>query len=255
MFVHSLIHAFYSIPVFFFSGAPRLFVVSDLLSVLVINPGDYVLLQDFGTTAVICVYFPATKSLVVANCGDSDAVVGRRVAQASPSSTSSSSSTSSRCSDLEHTVITVSDNVSANKKDVHRILQSHPKKTKFMNGYLSPNHRVYGFHSLAMTRALGHKFLGKYGVIHEPHIAHYEVSENDLVLVVGSDGLWDVVEKEDVFSVATAQGIAAQSACKKLIEVALKSWKNYTLASSGETSSGASADNTTVVVLDLTKTN
>lgn len=118
------------------------------------------LLQDFGTTAVICVYFPQTQQLVVANCGDSDAVVGRKPAKISPTSSASSDSGASSVVDgeemgFEAHQMTVSHNVASNKGDVERICKSHGKKTKFANGYLSPNHNTYGFHSLAMTRALG----------------------------------------------------------------------------------------------------
>jgi serine/threonine protein phosphatase PrpC len=44
-----------------------------------------------------------------------------------------------------------------------------------------------------MTRALGHKFLQDYGVLYEPHVTHHRVTEDDHVLIVGSDGLFDVV--------------------------------------------------------------
>lgn len=196
----------------------------------------------------MCLYFPNSRHIVVANCGDSDAVVGRRSKRDSPSNSDSSSATEG--ASLEPYQITVSHNVASNKGDVQRICSSHGKKTKFANGYLSPNDSTYGFHSLAMTRALGHKFLGRYGVIHDPHIAHYPVTDEDVVLVVGSDGLWDVVEKADVMTIATAGNPSA--ACTKLIAAAMESWKDYTLATpnSGTTSS-ASADNTTVVILHL----
>jgi len=44
-----------------------------------------------------------------------------------------------------------------------------------------------------MTRALGHLFLSDYGVVCTPHISRFELSEDDKLLVVGSDGLFDVV--------------------------------------------------------------
>jgi serine/threonine protein phosphatase PrpC len=125
-----------------------------------------VLLQDFGTTAVVCVYFPASRHILVANCGDSDAVVGRKLPKKSVSSSSSSSESSHDGGagaagedgfSIEPHQITVSHNVASNKVEIQRICQSHGKKTKFANGYLSPNHKTYGFHSLAMTRALGYE--------------------------------------------------------------------------------------------------
>jgi serine/threonine protein phosphatase PrpC len=148
----------------------------------------YVLLQDFGTTAVVCVYWEESQKLLVANCGDSDALIGRFDAAAKT---------------IQPNLLTISDNVSCmSAGEQERIKRDFGRKTKFGGGYLSPNDATYGFHSLAMTRALGHKFLEKYGVAWDPHIRQFQITPEDLVLVVGSDGLFDVVNSKAILSVA-----------------------------------------------------
>ena len=60
--------------------------------------------------------------------------------------------------------------------------------------------RVYG--QLMLSRAFGDWELKTYGVICEPHIIRYEIEDEDLFLVVGTDGIWDVMEDEDVYQLS-----------------------------------------------------
>lgn len=198
----------------------------------------YVLLQDFGTTAVLCIYWEETQKLMVANCGDSDALIGRWDAASSQ---------------LQPNLLAISDNVACNTNgEQERIRREHGKKTKFGGGYLSPNDGTYGFHSLAMTRALGHKFLEKYGVTWDPHIRLFSITAEDVVLVVASDGLFDVVNPKAVLSVAAEKNLidgdlrtlSPLEASHSLVHLALGNWKK-------QFNAGDVADNTTVVVLKL----
>ena len=45
---------------------------------------------------------------------------------------------------------------------------------------------------LAMTRALGHKLLGEYGVIATPSVAIRTLQPEDVCLILASDGIWEV---------------------------------------------------------------
>ena len=198
----------------------------------------YVLLQDFGTTAVICVFWEESQKLMVANCGDSDALIGRWDAASSS---------------LQPNLLAISDNVACTTNgEQERIRRDHGKKTKFGGGYLSPNDVTYGFHSLAMTRALGHKFLEKYGVTWDPHIRLFQITAEDVVLVVASDGLFDVVNSKAVLAVAAEKNLVDGSlrtlspneSSERLVQLALGNWKK-------QFNSVDVADNTTVVVLKL----
>ena len=59
------------------------------------------------------------------------------------------------------------------------------------------NNRVFG--SLMLTRAIGDKNLKEYGVISEPFICEYMLnidSNSKSRVVLGSDGIWDVIDNE-----------------------------------------------------------
>ena len=57
------------------------------------------------------------------------------------------------------------------------------------------NGRVYG--TLMLTRCFGDWAIKKYGVVVEPHIIKIELNEDDLYLLIASDGLWDVINDEE----------------------------------------------------------
>lgn len=63
------------------------------------------------------------------------------------------------------------------------------------------NGRVNG--SLMVTRSFGDWNYKKSGVIVDPHILKIEINEDDLYLIIASDGVWDVIKDEE---------------CKKIIE-------------------------------------
>jgi serine/threonine protein phosphatase PrpC/transcriptional regulator of met regulon len=62
------------------------------------------------------------------------------------------------------------------------------------------NGRVFG--QLALSRAFGDHAMKKYGVICTPHVNKHIVSEKDKFIVLCSDGVWDVLTDEDVYSLS-----------------------------------------------------
>ncbi|KAK2390647.1 Protein phosphatase 2C family protein [Trifolium repens] len=71
---------------------------------------------------------------------------------------------------------------------------------------------------LAMSRAFGNRMLKPF-VVAEPEIQDQEIDEKTEVLVLASDGVWDVVQNEDAVSLARAED-AAEVAARKLTEAA-----------------------------------
>lgn len=71
---------------------------------------------------------------------------------------------------------------------------------------------------LAMSRAFGNRMLKPF-VVAEPEIQDQEIDEETEVLVLASDGLWDVVQNEDAVSLARAEE-GAEAAARKLTEAA-----------------------------------
>ncbi|KAJ0857051.1 putative protein-serine/threonine phosphatase [Helianthus annuus] len=87
---------------------------------------------------------------------------------------------------------------------------------------------------LAMSRAFGNRMLKQF-VVAEPEIQELELDEEFELLVLASDGLWDVVPNEDAVSLALLEE-EPESAARKLTETAF---------------SRGSADNITCIVVRL----
>ena len=68
-------------------------------------------------------------------------------------------------------------------------------------------YRIYGRDNdsngpgLTMSRSIGDLEAKKYGVIYDPDIFKYELKENDKVIVIGSDGLWEQLTNEEVIEI------------------------------------------------------
>ncbi|XP_022764050.1 probable protein phosphatase 2C 76 isoform X1 [Durio zibethinus] len=71
---------------------------------------------------------------------------------------------------------------------------------------------------LAMSRAFGNRMLKQF-VVAEPEIQDREMDEEIELLVLASDGLWDVVPNEDAVSLARAEE-EPETAARKLTETA-----------------------------------
>ncbi|CAI0449887.1 unnamed protein product [Linum tenue] len=71
---------------------------------------------------------------------------------------------------------------------------------------------------LAMSRAFGNRMLKQY-VVAEPEIQDLKVDDEFELLVLASDGLWDVVPNEDAISLARSEE-EPEVAAKKLVETA-----------------------------------
>ncbi|KAJ1377550.1 PPM-type phosphatase domain [Sesbania bispinosa] len=87
---------------------------------------------------------------------------------------------------------------------------------QILMGFLSGTWRVGGV--LAMSRAFGNRMLKPF-VVAEPEIQDQEINEETDLLVLASDGLWDVVPNDDAVSLARAEE-EAEAAARKLTEAA-----------------------------------
>ncbi|KAI3731362.1 hypothetical protein L1987_62550 [Smallanthus sonchifolius] len=87
---------------------------------------------------------------------------------------------------------------------------------------------------LAMSRAFGNRMLKQF-VVAEPEIQEQELDEEFELLILASDGLWDVVPNEDAVSLALLEE-EPEAAARKLTETAF---------------SRGSADNITCIVVRL----
>ncbi|KAM3373607.1 hypothetical protein ACQJBY_020198 [Aegilops geniculata] len=122
-----------------------------------------------GSTAVVALL--VRDRLIVANCGDSRAVLSRG-----------------------GVAVPLSQDHKPDRPDEMARIKAAGGKVMYMNGA-----RVRGI--LAMSRALGHRVL-KPEVICEPEISITERCEEDDCLILASDGLWDVISNKVACDVA-----------------------------------------------------
>lgn len=168
-----------------------------------------------GSTAVVSVIFK--KHIVVANCGDSRAVLCRN-----------------------GTPVPLSDDHKPDRPDELRRIEEAGGRVIYWDGA-----RVLGV--LAMSRAIGDNYLKPF-VISEPDVTVTERGEGDECLIIASDGLWDVVTNEMACQIvrmvlrgsASPDGSGSQKACSDAATLLAK------LALARH-----SADNVSVVVVDL----
>ena len=85
------------------------------------------------------------------------------------------------------------------------------------NGGVVFQKRVFG--TLILTRSIGDIQMKKYGVIPTPNLFSQPIYDNDLYVVLASDGLWDVVEYEDILKISKEK-ISCFEFAKKLIKLA-----------------------------------
>lgn len=77
-----------------------------------------------------------------------------------------------------------------------------------------------GSYSLAMTRALGDKMCTASGVICSPEITDYKITAKTEFLIMASDGLWDVLENQDVVDMVSKNKQNLQSAAEFIVKKA-----------------------------------
>jgi len=124
-----------------------------------------------GATAVIALIDTSENKLWVANVGDSRCIL---ISQ-----------------DQKNDVDVLTDE--------HRPVDGELDRIQKAGGFVNP--RGYVMNVLAMTRAIGDGDVKKVNpnvIISTPGIQYRELTEHDKYLVLGCDGLWDVLNNEDV---------------------------------------------------------
>ncbi|KAJ0971375.1 hypothetical protein J5N97_019334 [Dioscorea zingiberensis] len=125
--------------------------------------------ETVGSTAVVAVI--CSSHIIVANCGDSRAVL---------------------CRGKQPLALSVDHK--PNREDEYARIESEGGKVIQWNGY-----RVFGV--LAMSRSIGDRYL-KPWIIPDPEVTIVQRAREDECLILASDGLWDVMSNEEVCDVA-----------------------------------------------------
>ncbi|KAL1829289.1 hypothetical protein ACET3Z_007701 [Daucus carota] len=125
--------------------------------------------ETVGSTAVVALL--CSSHIIVANCGDSRAVLYR--------------GKEARALSIDH---------KPNREDEYARIEASGGKVIQWNG-----HRVFGV--LAMSRSIGDRYL-KPWIIPQPEVIIIPRARDDECLVLASDGLWDVMTNEEACEVA-----------------------------------------------------
>ncbi|KAE8658044.1 Protein phosphatase 2C 16 [Hibiscus syriacus] len=179
--------------------------------------------ETVGSTAVVALI--CSSHIVVANCGDSRAVL---------------------CRGKEPMALSVDHK--PNREDEYERIEESGGKVIQWNG-----HRVFGV--LAMSRSIGDRYL-KPWIIPEPEVMFVPRVKEDECLILASDGLWDVMTNQEACDLARRRilqwykknGATLTSERGETIDPAAQAAAEYL---SNRALQKGSKDNITVLVLDL----
>jgi serine/threonine protein phosphatase PrpC len=177
-----------------------------------------------GTTA--CVVLVKRDKLVVANVGDSRAVVARKIRLSSGLSSGGNEDQS------EYAAIPLTEDqnpdVPAEFERITRAggyVTASPGPGLSARVWLDPSCTQIG---LAMSRSIGDHCVSSVGVIAEPVVTHYDLDSSDEFLILASDGVWEFLDSQDAVNVVARsleeRSDDATKACQALIEAAADRW-------------------------------
>ena len=101
------------------------------------------------------------------------------------------------------------DHICSDLKEVERI-----KK----NGGIVFNNRVFG--TLMLTRSFGDKEMKQYGVISIPDCFSRKIKDEDLYIIIASDGIWDAVCEEEIMQMG-GERLSSDDFSKKIVKLAI----------------------------------
>ena len=86
------------------------------------------------------------------------------------------------------------------------------------NGGIVFQGRIFG--KLILTRTLGDKEMKKYGVIPLPYFYTKKIEKDDLFVIIASDGIWDVINEEELFKMGNEKDLSSEIFSKKIMDKA-----------------------------------
>ena len=94
------------------------------------------------------------------------------------------------------------------------------ERIKKKNGIIFQN-RIFG--CINLTRTIGDIEFKEYGVTCIPDISKEILSENNSkYIILGSDGVWDVIDENDIINIEKKYGNNCKDFCKKIIKTAIE---------------------------------
>ena len=78
--------------------------------------------------------------------------------------------------------------------------------------------RIFG--KLILTRTLGDKEMKKYGVLPIPDFFTKKIENDDLFIIIASDGIWDVINEKELLKMGNEKELSSEIFSKKIMELA-----------------------------------
>ena len=156
--------------------------IKSILSSLYLHVDRFIKTEFSGTTAVICII--RGKHLTVLNVGDSRAILASEVGE------------DCVVTELTH------DHKPSIPAEKERILKAGGRvfSMEYDDGYDGPA-RVWladqDIPGLAMSRSLCDTVAHTVGVSSEPEVVERDLTDDDRVIVMGSDGLWEFIPSQE----------------------------------------------------------
>ncbi|KAK4787135.1 hypothetical protein SAY86_010968 [Trapa natans] len=161
-----------------------------------------------GTTAVVVMR--QGEEIVIANLGDSRAVLGRVNEDGELSAVQLTT-------DLKPSVPSEAERI---RKCQGRVLAL--KGEPHIQRVWLPHEDMPG---LAMSRAFGDFLLKDHGIIAVPHISCHRISSEDQFVILATDGVWDVMGNNEAVAAARSALEGGKSAAKAVVDAAAAAWK------------------------------
>lgn len=111
-------------------------------------------------------------------------------------------------------LVLASDQYDRNKDD--KVYSSEPKRVWSKEGK---------YPGTAFTRSIGDMIADEIGVTSEPEHCSYKLGKNDEMFVIGSDGIFDFIDDEDIASIASMFSDPSL-VCKALVGISYKRWSD-----------------------------
>ena len=175
-------------------------------------------IKNSGST--LCSAIIIGNILYIINIGDSRAILGTYF---------------SRLNKWKTTQLSI-DHKPNNPNESKRIISYNGRIDKYKNefGEEYGPFRVFGkddysYPGLSLSRTIGDMDAKKWGVIYEPEFFKYELKEKDKIIILATDGLWEILSNEEVVEIVGEcfnKDINCEEAAKILVDKARKKFIN-----------------------------
>ena len=147
-------------------------------------------IKNSGTT--LCTAIILGDLLYILNVGDSRAILGTYF---------------NRINKWKTTQLSI-DHKPNNPNESKRIIFYNGRVDRYKNEFGEEYgvYRVFGrddlnYPGLAISRTIGDEDAKKLGVTYEPELFKYELKEDDKIIIIGTDGLWELLSNEEVVEI------------------------------------------------------